>query len=904
MKPIRRCNSGPRLLRKYENLKHRLQAMLADGSFHLLEACRRMELLRKLSRRLHALNRLFLRVGLSTAALAGGFLLLATAAQGATGFVPQQNRFPFGNDNPLRFVVSPGYIRACFGDFNGDGDLDTLVGLDDGTTNYYENRGTLRHADMRSTSDILPGTVAASGDAMPFAADLDGDGDLDVVIGQADGTLAYFENTGTATAPDFLERVGVDNPFDGIDVGDGSCPCLADLDGDGDLDLLIGAGGIIVPFYFENTGSRTAPAFVERTGTGSPFTDGDVLSFPTPVAADLDDDGDLDLVAGDAYGNVFLFENIGTRKKPAFALRTGTDNPFDGVGVPGGLARPALADLDNDGDVDAMIASADGRVFAFENIGTPANADFTERVTFDDVASPAFADLDGDGDLDLVVGLLYGAFSYYENTGTADAPAFVHRPGPASPLDGISVTFFAAPTFADLDDDGDLDLLVGDLASLTPRYFENTGDAASPSFTERIGAANPFDGFAIGYSLRPTLVDIDGDGDIDCFVGEKYSTIHFFENTGTAAIPAFVERLDGDNPLNGILPATSYVPTPTFVDFDGDGDFDCPIGVMDYYSATILYAENDGDATNPSFTLAVGGNNPFAAGVSGMAFLRPAVVDIDADGQPEAFVGDKYSAIKHYVLSEQVANGSGFAIMAAEVENLGVPLTEFTKKPTVTSGYFDPVKDLNKTKAKTAKPTVLTKIAAAAPPDTVDCEWKSKIRLIDAKALKAAYKQGDSARDVLDRTPQAPLTMALAVSTVDGDGTAFTDDNVKRISVMPPTIVSVVSLSSFETVRDTSAGDVLAIRGLHFGTKAKAWMEYVDAKGVTKALNLKTIGTKPYPNAKGDTGKGIMDPGSGDSLLVVQVPAKWPKDWNHGVNHNLVLDNGIGIATFNFGSNP
>jgi hypothetical protein len=898
----RRHGGGHRLFRKYENLKARLQAMLADGSFHLLEACRRLELLRKLSRRLHALNRLFLRVGLSTAALAAGFLLLATAAQGATGFVPQQNRFPFGNDNPLSEVNAGGYARPCFGDFDGDGDLDVLIGLYGGTTDYYENVGTPRHADMQSVGDILIGTVAASGDAMPFAADLDGDGDLDVVIGQADGTLAYFENIGTATAPDFLERVGVDNPCDGIDVGGGSFPCLADFDGDGDLDLMIGANGIIVPFYFENTGSRTAPAFVERTGTDSPFTDGDVLSFPTPVAADLDDDGDLDLIVGDSSGSASLFENIGTRKKPTFALRTGADNPFDGVGVPGGLARPALADLDNDGDVDAMIASADGRVFAFENIGTPANADFTERVTFNEEASPALVDLDNDGDLDLVVGISTGTFIYYENTGAADNPAFRTRLGALNPLNGLAGGFLeAAPAFVDIDDDGDLDMFSGNYVPGELFFFENTGDAANPGFIQRIGIANPLDGILAGGG-QPAFVDIDDDGDVDGFVGEKYGTMRFFENTGTAAIPAFVERLDGDNPLDGLVPAGTEHLCPAFADFDGDGDVDVFIG-SSYPTNTISYGENTGTSANPGFALAADGDNPFS-GLVLYAHPAPILADLDADGQLDAFVGDKYAAVRYYVPSERVANGSGFRILANEVDNLGVPLAEFTKKPTVTSGYFDPVKDRNETKAKTAKASVLTKIAAAAPPDTVDCEWKSKIRLIDAKALKAAYKQGDSARDVLDRTPQAPLTMTLAVSTVDGDGTAFTDDNVKRISVMPPTITKVVGLNTFDSVVATASGDVLAIRGLHFGTKAKAWMEYVDAKGVTKALNLKAIGTKPYPNAKGDAGKGIMDPHSGDSLLVVQVPAKWPKDWDHGDAHNLVIDNGIGIATFNFGSNP
>ena len=58
-------------------------------------------------------------------------------------------------------------------------------------------------------------------------------GDLDLVVGEGLGTLSYIENTGTSTAPVFVQRIGSANPFDGIDVGDSSAPTLGDLDGDG-----------------------------------------------------------------------------------------------------------------------------------------------------------------------------------------------------------------------------------------------------------------------------------------------------------------------------------------------------------------------------------------------------------------------------------------------------------------------------------------------------------------------------------------------------------------------------------------------------------------------------------------------------------------------------------------------
>ncbi len=60
-------------------------------------------------------------------------------------------------------------------------------------------------------------------------------GDLDLVVGEWDGSLKYIENNGTSTAPAFVQRTGSANPFDGIDVGDSSAPALGDLDNDGTL---------------------------------------------------------------------------------------------------------------------------------------------------------------------------------------------------------------------------------------------------------------------------------------------------------------------------------------------------------------------------------------------------------------------------------------------------------------------------------------------------------------------------------------------------------------------------------------------------------------------------------------------------------------------------------------------
>jgi Ca2+-binding RTX toxin-like protein len=297
--------------------------------------------------------------------------------------------------------------------------VDLVMG-DNGQFNWGSS-GLLE--SFTSTSPLVVGVDAGS-QAAPDFADIDGDGDLDVVVGGTDGTLHYFENTGTAAAPNYVEVLGTANPFNGIDVGTESTPVLADIDGDGDLDLVVGAtDGTLA--YFENTGTTAVPIYVEVAGVASPLDAIDVGSQSTPVFADIDGDGDLDLVVGTTDGTLSYFQNTGTAAAPVFVELIGAANPYDGI------------------DVGSQSA-------------------------------PNFVDADNDGDLDLVVGTADGTLSYFENTGTAAAPTYVEQTGAANPFDGIDAGDQGKPTFADLDGDGDVHVMVG-AAGGTVSYFADAG---------------------------------------------------------------------------------------------------------------------------------------------------------------------------------------------------------------------------------------------------------------------------------------------------------------------------------------------------------------------------------------------------------------------------------------------
>ncbi|MBC7829154.1 MAG: T9SS type A sorting domain-containing protein [Chitinophagaceae bacterium] len=256
-------------------------------------------------------------------------------------------------------------------------------------------------------------------------------------------------------------------------------------------------------------------------------------------------------------------------------------------------------------------------------------------------ARPTFVDIDGDADEDVFIGNYDGNIVYYKNTGSASAPVFTVQPGVLNPLDGVDIGFIAAPTFVDIDGDADMDVFIG-AEDGNIRHYKNTGSASVPVFVAETGAANPLDGVNVGGYCVPTFVDINNDGDMDAFIGETNGLVHYYENTGTASLPFFTAQTGTANPFDGIDVGGDIA--PAFVDINGDGDFDAFIGEQ---FGIVAYYQNTGTATVPVFTVQTGVNNPLNSVALGFQ-VAPAFVDIDGDGDADAFIGDPGGNIVYY----------------------------------------------------------------------------------------------------------------------------------------------------------------------------------------------------------------------------------------------------------------
>ncbi len=372
------------------------------------------------------------------------------------------------------------------------------------------------------------GTLTNNGDGTwDFTPDTDFDGTINLTFDVSDGWTTTAA-TGTIEVEDAATGL--------IDI---------DVTGNSSLDTSSGAGSVV--------GTAAAVGLADDESATFSLTDNAGGRFSIDSST-----GEISVVGGDAE----------------FAQRSGSSNPLNGIDV-GNDATPTFVDIDNDGDLDVFIGEVNGNLNYYENTGTATNANFVAgsnpfgSTDIGSESNPTFVDIDNDGDLDAFVGESDGKMNYFENIGTANAPSFASNQQGAFGIPDIGSD--AAPTFVDIDNDGDMDLFVGE-DNGTMNFFQNTGTASNAEFAS--GVSNPFGIGDVGRDAEITFADMDGDGDLDAIVGESDGHLNYFQNDGTVSNPSFVSQ--GTNPFG--LSDIGTDASPTFVDIDGDGDLDLFVG--------------------------------------------------------------------------------------------------------------------------------------------------------------------------------------------------------------------------------------------------------------------------------------------------------------------------------------
>lgn len=590
--------------------------------------------------------------------------------------------------------ANPKWESAASADFDADGDLDLFLApirlILGGHVYYYTQTTPILWLNIGSgyfvdASSQLPGTSICAGSVL--ARDWDGDGDIDIRVTRHESYSSFspplpvsdlFLNSGTATftvaanapavslAPStafagdldgdgFEDLVGMtwnsvvlNRGLPGGQIGSGvqiplpapgAVLALRDMDGDGRAEVIAGVEGAIVVLALDPTGTAWAAAQTLPLACGA--------WFRRIVPGDLDDDGDDELVAESTIGKVpMLLDSLGM-------LAIVHDGPLtEGLG-----AVRCVADLELDGDPD-VVSQIQSRLVASMNDGIGR---FVPGPPIAAATSPYYApvvvhpfDDDGDGDLDLYVG---------NSIIQPQQERILRNDGAAgwTPAQAFASSFWSRDVDeGDLDDDGDVDLVLSDSGGTW--ILPGTGPG---SFGPRFLLVKP-----AAPSAQFHLADLDDDGDLDGVALEDAGTCRILMNLGglafaPAVVPgvlatgAAVGDVDGDGDPDIVLqdrwlrnlgggafapagppvtPTWTFM-TPVLADFDGDGDQDF---VAPLVNGPLAIWANDGLG---GFSLA------YTFGWASQIVLNwnsgyPLVVaDLDRDGDPD--VVDPSLAIWH-----------------------------------------------------------------------------------------------------------------------------------------------------------------------------------------------------------------------------------------------------------------
>ncbi|MEW6096449.1 MAG: PQQ-binding-like beta-propeller repeat protein [bacterium] len=449
----------------------------------------------------------------------------------------------------------------------------------------------------------------------PFIFDLDEDGKKDLLIGDDPGNVWFFKNNGSDDNPTFgygfrmnigsQAVTGTSSNF--IDVGQFAMPQVADWNGDGTKDLIIGNGEGNV-FLFKGvvtSGTNTQgliPLIGNRILTFEPGQkikvdnlDIDVGQRAAPLVMDWNKDCGLDLLVGVECGSIHVFLNDYPYQPPQFSFSSKVQGPPTPLQI-GLYSTPAVIDWDDDHRKDLLVGDEDGFVTLFLNSGTDKEpklsggfklkvygtstekGTFTEDLDAGKFSRPFPVDWNNDYKKDIIVGNMTGEVFYFRNIKDDKTPLFA--PGikitAGSPSSTLDVGEYATPVVVDWDTDGKKDLVVGNKEGNVLLYL-NTGRDDAPVFGSPTKLTTPSSEIDVGDFAVPFVVDYNGDHKKDLVVGDFDGFITVFLNIGTDKVPILDEgrriRIEGEGDIDVGKHAAPWV-----VDYDNSCSLDIVVG--------------------------------------------------------------------------------------------------------------------------------------------------------------------------------------------------------------------------------------------------------------------------------------------------------------------------------------
>ncbi|MEM7033119.1 MAG: DUF11 domain-containing protein, partial [Chloroflexota bacterium] len=391
----------------------------------------------------------------------------AMAGVGPAVFDDFVNNFGTGSDQTH---------SVAFGDVDGDGDLDLAVG------NRSSQQNVVYLNDGDGTFDSTSHNFGSGNDITVDVAfgDVDGDGDLDLAVGNRSQQNVVYLNDGDGTFDSLSRNVGPIND-------ETRSVAFGDVDGDGDLDLAVGNNGEQDVVYL-NDGDGTFDSISHNFGTGSDDTNS--VRF-----GDVDGDGDLDLAVGKVLEQnvVYLNDGDGTFDTIRHNFGTGSDQTY----------AVAFGDVDDDGDLDLAAGNVleQNVVYLNDGDGTFDSLSNNFGLGNDDTRSVLFGDLDGDDDLDLAVGnwVSSGQNVVYLNDGdgTFDSTNNNFGSGGDNTLSAV---------LGDVDGDGDLDIAMGNTGEQNVVALNKApvSLAADIAVAKTVTSIEPIAGDTITYTITIT----------------------------------------------------------------------------------------------------------------------------------------------------------------------------------------------------------------------------------------------------------------------------------------------------------------------------------------------------------------------------------------------------------------